>query len=87
MARVELLDNCENAEAAEEKSDALAEGCVTSDTASDKHRSNAGLLSTELLPADCNYYVKDCKSEHQAPDPILNKFFLRIAIPQKEYAY
>ena len=86
MASVELLDSCKNAEATDEKSEALAEGCVTSDIASDKHRSKAGLLSTALLPADCNYYVKNCKSEHEAPDPILDKFFLRIAVAQKENA-
>ena len=88
LASVELLDSCKNAEATDVKSEALAEGCVTSDIASDiasdKDRSNADLLSTALLPADCNYYVKNCKSEHEAPDPILNEFFLRIAIAQKE---
>ena len=35
LASVELLDSCKNAEATDAKSEALAEGCVTSDIASD----------------------------------------------------
>jgi hypothetical protein len=46
------LDSCENAEAADVKSEALAEGCVTSVIAKARDRNNADLLSIKLHPAD-----------------------------------